>query len=178
MNVEPTDNLLNLEVKKTINTACRMLAIREHSTKQLQLKLKSKGYSSKAISESIDYLQAESWQSDERFCEAFIRSRVAKGQGLTRIEHELRQQAISSKIIAHCLAEERVDWLELCKRTASKKLQTFTSFEQFSDENELSEDRFLQNRIKLERFLRYRGFALDDIRITINQCLKTRSPVK
>ncbi len=82
------------EFKKAISSGCRMLAIREHSEKQIRLKLLKKGLGLQAVNHCLDYLNNENWLSETRFCNAFIRSKAAKGQGLIRIELELLQQNI------------------------------------------------------------------------------------
>ena len=94
------------EVQKAINSGCRMLVVREHSEKQIRLKLIQKGFGLESVDRCVDYLVSENWLSESRFCNAFIRSKAGKGQGLVRIEFELQQQGIQQSIIELQLAQE------------------------------------------------------------------------
>lgn len=58
--------------------ALRLLANREHSQFELQQKLTKKGYSSQEIDDVLARLEEEGYQSDKRFCEVFLRSRLRK----------------------------------------------------------------------------------------------------
>ena len=58
--------------------AVSLLAIREHTEKELKAKLKAKGYSDDDISASIARLKDEKYLSEERFAASFIRSRLRK----------------------------------------------------------------------------------------------------
>ena len=66
---------LNSDITKLIT---RYLSIREHSRLELKNKLTDKGYHPKDISEAIDEFSLKDIQSDVRFAEEFIRSRLKK----------------------------------------------------------------------------------------------------
>jgi regulatory protein len=167
-------NCLINEVKNATNSACRMLAIREHSHQQIRIKLTHKGYSDVSIENVIEYLVQENWISEARFCESFIRSKSAKGQGLMRILHELRKENIHELLIKQALIEEPVDWGLLCKKVLAKKIKSLSSNVN-TKENENSKNIVksaqsnLKNRIKLENFLNYRGFTHDEIRAAMKE---------
>jgi len=152
-------------IKKAISSACRMLAIREHSKKQIGEKLARKGFGSETIQTTLRYLIDENWLNENRFCSSFIRSKSAKGQGLLRIETELRQQNISQDCIRQTLIEEPVDWQNICEQTLLKKIRAYS----VTDKNLIKED-FAQ-RVKLEKFLKYRGFSAEEIKTAFNCCL-------
>lgn len=175
------DDQCDKQVQKAISASCRILAIREHSAKQIRLKLIKKGFSSDAINKAIEWASQENWLSEERFCSSFIRSKAAKGQGRLRIEAELQQQSIDELVIAKCFSEEAIDWLLSCKNVASKKLASLIPQHHFEQQTE-DGDGFnwqLSNSIKmkLERFLRYRGFTNDEIIITIRQCFSNQESI-
>ena len=58
--------------------AVSLLAIREHTKKELKEKLENKGYREDEISSSLERLENEGYISEERFAEVFIRSRLKK----------------------------------------------------------------------------------------------------
>jgi len=162
--------------QKAINSACRMLGIREHSEKQIRTKLIKKGFEKEDIAKSVEFLCQNSWLSNERFCGAFIRSRVAKGQGKVRIEFELLQNEIAQTLIDESFEQEKVNWQFECERVLVKKILTFHSTNKICDDG-LSDERFLddeikiankkldyKNKLKIERFMKYRGFEHDEVK--------------
>lgn len=83
------------EAAKEIREAClRLLAMREHSKKELQQKLTAKGFSRDEALEVIDQLAREGLQDDARYAESYARSRILKGYGPIRILYELKQAGI------------------------------------------------------------------------------------
>lgn len=150
-------------INKAIAYSTRLLASREYSRKSLTLKLRSKGYSIGQSNAALDYLVENNWQSDQRFCESFIRRRVLKGQGETRISYELSQHGLQNAMISKAFEEEPVDWQALCDQVCDKKSASLVSGEP------------LKNKIKLERFLKYRGFSSEQIRNSISKVNLTRS---
>ena len=111
------------KVKKAISSGCRMLAIREHSERQIRIKLIKKGFEREAINHCVDYLHNENWLSETRFCNGFIRARTGKGQGLNRIESELQGQNIDQTIIDRQLELEDIDWQQVCESALLKKMR-------------------------------------------------------
>ena len=59
-------------------TAFNLLARREHSAFELTQKLKQRGYSSTIIATVLNKLQQQHLQSDTRFVENYIHSRINK----------------------------------------------------------------------------------------------------
>ncbi len=157
--------------QKAINSACRMLAIREHSEKQIRVKLTSKGFNKNEVTDAVEYLYREAWLSNERFCEAFIRSRVTKGQGKVRIEYELLQNEISQSLIDNSFEHENVNWQSECEKVLAKKVLTFFSDsvygkEQFLDNQTKVKARPLEfkYKLKIDRFMKYRGFDSSQVK--------------
>ena len=66
---------LNSDITKLIT---KYLSIREHSKLELQNKLTQKGHDSNDISDCIDEFSSKDIQSDTRFTEEFIRSKLKK----------------------------------------------------------------------------------------------------
>ena len=169
------------EIKKAISSGCRMLAIREHSVKQISIKLGKKGFTQRAVLRSIEYFIDENWLSESRFCNSYIRSKASKGLGLKRIERELAQHGIAQSMIVDEINKENIDWQRICNETLLKK-QRYSSSRlnigsqlenDFDGSKKVSrEDKHqisLKEKIKLEKFLIYRGFSNEQIRTAINQ---------
>jgi len=169
------------EVKKAISSGCRMLAIREHSEQQIRIKLIKKGFAREVVNRCIDYLYNENWLSESRFCNEFIRSRASNGQGLVRIEFELKGMNIDQELIDQQLELENIDWQQVCESTLLKKIRQSGDLLDPSiiDSKDKSEDlsqvnsivKTSKQKIKLENFLRYRGFSVEEIKIAIKRHL-------
>ena len=144
-------------VERGTKYACYLLGAREYSRVEIERKLLTKQYSKETASLICDRLVENNWQSDERYCAVFLRSKVARGQGLNRIRYELRQNGIQDMLLEKVLQGESVDWQQVCDSTLSKKLGS----------KHLGDDRKL--RAKIERFLKYRGFSGEEIRTAIGR---------
>ncbi len=99
--------------------AVSLLAIREHTKKELKEKLENKGYGEDEISSSLEHLEKEGYISEERFAEVFIRSRLKKNpEGYTLILCRLMEKGCSREIASRALDEawENRLWLDPLKR--------------------------------------------------------------
>ena len=140
--------------------AIQMLSRREYSRVELARKLQQKSFQPDEIDACLDRLEEQNLQSDERFAESFIRSRILRGQGVIRIKGELRQRGVDQETLTTAFAavEEReaVDWFELARDTLSRR---------FSSPGDTPKE-----RAKRERFLATRGFNFEQIRYALS-CL-------
>ncbi len=141
----------NETIKKIWMSAQRLLARREHSRKELQQKLSLKEYCFDDIEIVLNELEQRGWQDDRKFCEAFIRFRVLKGQGPQKIIHDLKLKAVNTQIIAEELKMYDAQWLQLCENVAKKKYGT---------EPIIS----VEDRARRFRFLSTRGFTSELIK--------------
>jgi len=130
--------------------AMELLTGREYSREELRVKLTRKFDNPGLIAQAIDKLIKDNLQSDSRFAEAFIRSRVNRGQGEIRIRNELRQRGISDQLALETIENCSVDWFALARDIALHKFGA----EQPNDASQ---------RAKRMRFLQYRGFTYDQI---------------
>lgn len=90
--------------------ALRLLARREHSSRELQDKLRQRGFDDTPTREAIDALREAGWQSDARYAESLLRSRVAQGYGPLRIAAELEAAGVANGQIREALGTAEVDW--------------------------------------------------------------------
>ena len=128
-----------------------LLARREHSRLELYQKLKKKQFEPSIINAELDKLSNEDLQSDERFAEAFLRSRIEKGKGPNIILSELLQRGVD-ELLACTILDSITEgqWCEMAFQTMNKKL---------GNESELDYDK----QLKLMKFLNYRGFTRSQI---------------
>ncbi|SDN66326.1 regulatory protein RecX [Vreelandella arcis] len=142
------------------DVAIQLLARREYARAELARKLEHKAFAAEDIDACLEALVEQGLQSDARFAESFIRSRIHRGQGVIRIKGELRQRGIDQETSAAAFAvvEEReaVDWFELAREALARRFS--------------SPGATPQERAKRERFLASRGFDFDQIRYALS-CL-------
>ena len=99
--------------------ALGLLARREHSRRELKMKLAQKGYDRDESASALETLAEGTEQSDDRFGESLIRRRVAAGYGPRYIEAELKSHGIA---IAPFRAQlDEVDWRELARTLVAKR---------------------------------------------------------
>lgn len=132
------------------------MARREHSRLELQGKLISAGFPAEIVIGVLNRLQSEGLQSDERFTEAFVSSRLGKGQGVLRVRADLRTRGVEEHLIAHYLERADEGWRE---RLESVRQKRFGS--------ELPQDP--RERARQVRFLLYRGFSSEQIHKVFKQ---------
>ncbi len=137
-------NLLKPE-RDAYQTALDLLARREHSRVELYNKLSKKGFFEEQCERALDLLVANGLQSDQRFIEGFVRSRVLKGNGPLRICHELRIRGIDDDLFSRWMDEQSIDWLEVATNIYTKRYG-------------LSETTDARERAKRMRFMQSKGF--------------------
>ncbi|GAB4200541.1 MAG: hypothetical protein Tsb002_36720 [Wenzhouxiangellaceae bacterium] len=91
----------------------RLLARREYSRHELAQRLSQRGFSAAVSDAALEKAEAAGWQSDERYVEAFVRSRVQRCQGPLKITAQLRQRGVDDHLIRRGLSHAGVDWAEL-----------------------------------------------------------------
>ena len=144
---------LNSDITKLIT---KYLSIREHSQLELRNKLSDKGYSNDEIFDAINEFASKDIQSDLRFTEEFIRSRLKKNKGPRLITSELINRGISESIISKKLLEiPESEWHKLATAALAKKLNTFTST--------------VHNEEKIYSFLISRGFEYKMIKYVLKE---------
>ncbi len=129
-----------------LDTALRLLAGREHSLRELRTKLKLRGHPASAIEAVLEELAARGLVSDERFAEAFLRSRLERGQGPLKIRAQLRERGVAPGLIDAALGEAEIDW---DSRAAAARSRRFGESPP-ADRSEMA---------RQARFLRGRGYS-------------------
>lgn len=140
---------MNEELTLIYNKALDILSRREHSTKELILKLEKKFTSNTDILLTVSKLKKNNLLNDIRFSESYVAVRKRKGFGPKKIEFELISKGIKGSDISHVLSEE-TGWSELAKKAFNKKFKNGPS-------NEINQ------KLKQKNFLKNRGFTFQEI---------------
>lgn len=101
--------------------ALKLLARREHSARELRRKLAARGIGDDEAAAAVEHAIAENWQSDARYAEMLVRTRVAGGYGPVRIEAELEVAGVPPEQVRAALDQAAVDWHELALEVHAKK---------------------------------------------------------
>ena len=135
--------------------ALALLVRREHSRKELARKLVDRGIEQEAASAAIERLTGDGWQSDARFAEMLVRTRVAHGQGPIRIRAELGTHGLDSGAIEAAMATFDGSWRQAAHDVARRR---------FGPELASAD---IARRRKIADFLYRRGFDGDTVRAAI-----------
>lgn len=127
-----------------------MLGRREHSARELARKLAGQGLAEGEASRLVEELRHEGWQSDARYAELLVRSRVSQGYGPRRIGAELTAHGVDAALVREALAAADCDWTALAAQVHDKH------FPQAA--------RGAAERLKRYRYLAGRGFEAGHIR--------------
>ena len=125
------------------------LSRREHSEKEIYLKFVNLVISKDTLIEEILKLKEEGLISNQRYAEAYIRSRFHSGFGPIRIKYELEKKGVIEAIIKTAFQETDLDWDDKLKSEFKKKYE--------------SNDMKSSNDNKISKFFLYRGFDLEKI---------------
>ena len=130
------------------------LARREHSREELVRKMKKAGFDCKVALDVSEQLRKDGLQSDRRFVEAFVQSRISHGKGPRIIRADLSQRGVREPVIHEALVEVEADWVQLARQTRLKKF------------GESLPDDF-KEKARQMRFLQGRGFEPDQIQAAV-----------
>ena len=135
--------------------ALAVLVRREHSRKELTRKLQTRGVTREDAQAAVERMAEAGWQSNERFAENLVRSRIAQGHGPLRIRAELATHGLDGEAIRAAMKGEGHDWARLAHELAQRRFGPA-----------LGEDRALQR--KAGELLIRRGFTVEQMRRAIN----------
>ena len=132
------------------DSALRLLSRREHSARELRRKLEERGVDEGEAEAAVEKLAGKGLQSDDRYAEQLIRTRISQGYGPIRIEAELRQAGLDGEQIDAAIQAAECDWQALAAQVHAKRFRSPASGS--------------AERNKQYRFLMSRGFESDQIR--------------
>ena len=136
--------------KEARKKAMDFLTRREYGQAELVKKLADKGYKRSVVEDEIAALNDEGLQSDTRFAESFVQSRINQGKGPGRIRAELGQKGVRDAVVEDALSNSGADWYAMAReiRTAKFGAESPSDFKE---------------KARQMRFLQYRGFETDHI---------------
>ena len=135
--------------------AMDLLARREHARAELERKLAAAGFGADIVADVLHRLAEEGLQSDRRFVEAFVQSRINQGKGPLRIHADLGQRGIAAGLVDEVLEEVGEDWRALARETREKKFGRTQPVE-------------FRDKARQMRFLQYRGFEPGQIQAAVS----------
>ena len=135
--------------------AMDLLTGREFSRSELDKKLRQRFDGHSAIAGVLERLQEEGLQSDQRFTEAFLRSRIYRGHGLNRIRLDIRQKGIGESVFNLTVEQDDTDWFALAADVAKRKF----GLKPIKDQ---------KDKAKRMRFMQYRGFNYEQINYALS----------
>jgi regulatory protein len=136
-----------LEARKK---AMDFLARREYGQKELIKKLADKGFIRNIVETAVFQLTEDGLQSDQRFAESFVQSRINQGKGPVRIRLDLSQRGVADSEVEYAIEASAANWYELARDVRQRKFGVDQPFD-------------FQGKAKQMRFLQYRGFEQDHI---------------
>ena len=134
--------------------AMDLLARREHTRAELERKLESAGFEADVVVAVVEALGDEGLQSDTRFVESFVQSRINQGKGPARIRAELHEKGVAESVTDDAIGAVGVDWQALAAEVRQKKFGRAAPAD-FKDKS------------RQMRFLQYRGFESDQIHAAV-----------
>jgi regulatory protein len=154
------------ESERCYATAMRILQHRWNSATELRRKLSRKEFDADTIATTIERLASEKWLDEDRFAEAFVRSRIRKRIGPMRIRRELGAAGVDDDVIDRALltyrdADGERDTL---RELAQKK---FAALQRRGEDD----DRLRQ---KLSAYLAQKGFETSLVIDVVHEVLRSR----
>ena len=124
------------------NKALDLLSRREHSRKELFLKLINRFESQEEINLTLDKLEGKKLLSDSRFAEEYVQARRKKGFGPIKISAELEKRGVYETLISKEI-DKFDDWEKKAALSFKKKFPNGVS----KDFRELQKQKnFLSNK--------------------------------
>ncbi len=131
------------------------LARREHGRQELLAKLTKFGFDADVADDAIAQLSDDGLQSDQRYVDAFIQSRIHQGKGPVKVRAELRERGIRESLIDSALVEAGQDWYALAREVWVKKFG-------------LDQPAGFKEKARQMRFLQSRGFDVGQIQAAVS----------
>jgi regulatory protein len=115
--------LQQAEPPRAKERALQLLGYRERSVAELTRKLRDSGYGAPLVLATVARCAELGLVDDERFAEAWVRSRTSAGHGSRGIRRELTEKGVSPHVIAAALERECATDQELARARAALRGQ-------------------------------------------------------
>ncbi len=90
---------------KVYEKAVQLLAARPHFRRELDAKLRQRGFPSGEIEEALGRLTDQGYLDDRAAARSFVEGRAAKGEGRARLKAELAKRGAPEEAIEEALSE-------------------------------------------------------------------------
>ena len=141
--------------------AVGLLARRDYACGELAGKLRERGFDSTVVQSLIEALRSRRLLNDARYAGHFVQYHLARGQGPVRIRRDLQALAVDAALIDAALAAVP-NWAAVASEVRRRRFGP----EPPGDWKEKS---------RQGRFLQYRGFSNDHIRLSLGPDLELDS---
>jgi regulatory protein len=141
--------------KEIRKKAMDYLARREYASGELIAKMERAGYDADLTFVEVGRLSEEGLQSDARFAESFVQSRINQGKGPVRVRQELKERGVNPSTVDNAIEETGTDWTRLAQDVRQRKFGA-----------ELPGN--FNEKARQMRFLQYRGFESGHIRNAVS----------
>jgi regulatory protein len=131
--------------------ALGLLVRREHSRRELKRKLGTKGADPVSTEAALDTLTGQGYQSDARFAEMLVRTRLNGGYGPMHIRAELGTHDIPVDTVNAVFAEAEPDWTAIAREALRRRYGALPALDR-------------ADMVKRAHFLQRRGFDAETIR--------------
>lgn len=101
--------------------ALSLLVRREHSARELKTKLAKRGLDAEQSSDAVAKLKEKGYQSDTRFGDMLVRTRIEAGYGPRWIVAELKTHGISESQAHELIQAQEPDWAEIVQRQLRRR---------------------------------------------------------
>jgi len=108
-------------VNRVMTAALAILARREYSQAELKERLSRRCDDLSLVEQTLEMLVERGLQSDERFCESFVRYRIDQGKGPFVIRSDLRKKGLSDELVQQHLDHDDDFWTSQSERVYSRK---------------------------------------------------------
>ncbi len=134
--------------------AYRLLSYRQRSAKEINERLKKRGFSAQIIKKTVGYLSGLNYLNDENFARVWIQSKLQSSPvGWPLLRYQLRQKGIAEQITEKALSETagQYDEYEAVRRLAASRRKRYKGLEP------------MKIKRRLYGYLRRRGFSQEAI---------------
>ena len=131
------------------------LARREHGRSELLEKVTRFGFDAEIADDAVAQLVEDGLQSDVRFAEAFVRSRINQGKGPAKIRADLREKGVNDGVTEDGIRDAEQDWYALAAEVRLKKFGAQRPAD-------------FKEKARQMRFLQSRGFEQDQIQAAVS----------
>ncbi len=135
--------------------AMDLLARREHGRAELERKLIAAGFGADVAADALQRLAEDGLQSDRRFVESFVQSRINQGKGPLRIHADLGQRGVAPSLVDDVLGAAGEDWVALARNARQKKFGSSRPVD-------------FKDKARQMRFLQQRGFEPDQVQAAVS----------